>query len=160
MSKSKVRITAIDVVLILAVLFVCVSAVIRNENVRRFNSQNSIKDSVITISVKGIERNNFSLFEKNNTVFATTNNGQLKIGEIKSIKSTPAVVITNANDSFAMEPDFSKLDITLDISARCLVDEHGFYSINGMYVTPSYSFTADNGRIKFDCEVVSVKTVD
>ena len=157
MSKRKVKINPIDVILIFFIVVICLFAIMRNENVKDFNNFNKIQDTIITLSVKGIEKGNFSLFTTNDTVTVDYDDDSLILGKIIEIRSTPAVVVTENVDNLELTSEFSKIDIILEIESECLLDENGFFSINGKYISAADSFPAENSKIKFDCEVVSVK---
>lgn len=158
MAKKKIRFTVIDFIILIAVVLLVLSALFRSMNVGLFGENNSVKDTLITLSVKSVDKDNLTYFSAGDTIYGSGDEKIGKIGEIASVRSAPAVVLTENEKGFGLEPTFDKVDITLEIRSRCLVDEHGFYSIGGVYVAPSYTFRADNGEIKFDCEVVSVKT--
>lgn len=160
MATKKIRFSVIDFIIIIAAALVVLSAVFRSLNVGLFGENNSVRDAVITLSVKGVDRENFSYFSVGDTIYGSADEDIGRIGTISSVRSAPAVVMSASEQGYSTQPSFDKVDITLEISSRCLVDEQGFYSIGGSYVAPARTFEADNGEIKFVCEVVSVKTAD
>ncbi len=160
MAKKKIRFSVIDFIIIIALVLVIFSAFARNMNVKHFNQNNYISNSVLTLSVKGVERSNYSLFSKGDTIYNSENDKMGKIGEVTGIRANPAIVVTSDETGHTLSPDFDKVDLIIDVQTRCLVDENGFFSISGVYISPAMAFAADNGEIKFDCEVVSVKTIE
>ncbi len=160
MATKKIRFSVIDFIIIIAVVLVVISAVFRSINVGIFGENNSVSEAVITLSVKGVDRDNFSYFSVGDTIYGSADEKIGKIGNVTSIRSAPAVVPESSEEGHRLEPSFDKVDITMELSAKCLVDEHGFFSIGGVYVAPAKTFEADNGEIKFTCEVISVKTLE
>ncbi len=156
-NKNKIKINILDLVIIVALLLVCLTFVVRRTNVIDYLSKNYDQRSVITISVHGIEKHNFAAFEMNDTIYGEKDSQYGKIGKIINISSTPSIV-TEIDEGIARsKPDFNNVDMTIEILADCLVDQNGFFSISGKYITPATIFAADNGKIKFDCVVLSVK---
>lgn len=159
-NKSKIKINILDLVIIVVLLLVCLSFVVRRTNVIDYLSKNHEQRSVITISVQGIEKDNFAAFEINDTIYGEKASDYGKIGKIINIKSTPSILTELEEGVSKSKPDFENVDLTIEILADCLVDQNGFFSISGKYITPATAFAADNGKIKFDCVVLSVKKYD
>lgn len=158
MAKRKLKFTALDFVLVLIILCFSTYFFFGSYVVETLNGENSIEDVVITVAVKGIDRQNFKYFENGSVINRDFGDELLKIGSISGIRSCPAVKLHENDSGFVYAPDFTAVDAWIEISARCVSDRNGFYSIDGEYFAPAGVFEADNGHIKFECEVVSVKT--
>lgn len=160
MSKSKSKFTVVDFILVFAVVVIIASSVLRNVNVSQFNLLNSFEDSIITISIDGIDKEYFEFFKNTYDIYVTDDGDNYEFGTVKSIRSTPAVYPVLVGDKYELTTDFSKIDIVMDVKAECLFDERGFCSIKHNYIAPGCEFNADNGKIKFNFEIVSIKSSD
>lgn len=158
--KNKIKINLIDFIIIVILMLVFLSFVIRRTNVIDYLSHNYEQKSIITLSVQGIDRDNFSSFAVNDIIYGEKSSSYGKIGKISTIKSTPSIVRELDGNSSKSKPDFENIDLTIEIVTDCLIDQNGFFSISGQYITPAAEFAADNGKIKFDCVVLSVEKIE
>lgn len=156
MSKRKTKLTSIDFILIILIISVFVFSIFRSQVISNFNDNNVVKETLIAVSVTGVDKNDFTYYKDSNAIYVHSSNGQFKIGDVTAMRSTPSVRSVRYENEYTYLPDFSKVDVVFEIVADCLYDQRGFCSIDGNYLAPGCKFYADNGKIKFDCEVVSL----
>ena len=158
MTKRKIKFTVVDFILIISVALLLFTFFLKYVNLERFNSQSVLCDADVTVAIRGIERVNFAHFKNDDSIYSDFLHDYGKLGVVTAMRSNPSVTAVYRENSVVMTPDFERVDIYLTIDADVLCDRNGFYSVGGKYIAPGMKFTANNGRIKFDCSVLTVKT--
>lgn len=154
MSNSTKSFNIIDIIIILGIVLIALSSVIQGFAVRRFEEKNSIKDTVITLRLLNVDDIIVDDIEKGDYIFSDVFSNDDSIGVIEQkLKHS----LTNNQHA---EGDGEIVEYEIQILGKCIKNSNGFYSLYNKMIIPGMSFSADNGFVGFECEVISVKSVD
>jgi len=143
----KMKFNILDILVLSAVILVILAFILQSFAVRRFENRNRITNTVITLRVSDITGEDFETLVKETKIYSEEKFGQGHFGTVaKNSVLTAEDVAQDDTEEFELK-----------INAACHVTEDEFYSIDDDPVYPGLIFAADNGRIKFTCEVVSIK---
>ncbi len=156
MKNKKIRFNILDLLILIIVAFIIFGTIIRNTNVSEFNLNNTVTDSIITISVDSIDGEVYGQFRLGDVIYAELDGEKIKLGRVKNMNFVPSVVPHLEGESVVYVPDSRHIDVTFDIETRIISDENGFNILDGKYISPGLSFSANNGRVKLLCSVESV----
>lgn len=159
MEKYRLRFTVLDFVLFLILILFVLFYFARSTGMNSVKSDNIHSESTITLRVNDVKKENIKYFIKNVSLFKSENGSRSELGVVSDVRSTPAVKLSQGDGGYGYIVDFSAVDIMLDVLVDSVYDRNCFYSVDGQYYMPALTFEADNGSIKFNCEVVSVKNV-
>ena len=159
MTGRKPRVNALDIALILAVVLLFASGYLRKLNTTSLEEKLTVKNVTVTLQAKGIAKEDLSLFSVGDTVYSSDRNELGKIGSVESIRSAPAIVVAQNEDSFYTEPDFENVDLTIRVTSSCSFDQNGMCYLGGKRIAPAQTFSANNGRILFSCEITEINAV-
>lgn len=156
MKNKKIRFNVLDFSLIFCIALIVFSAVFRGIAVDRFEEDNAIEEVIITLKLTDADEMVFDEIRKGDYFFSNELFGEGSIGVVnKKMKhSSSQKLIEDEHDESEL------IEYEVQLSSECLRSSKGFYSINDKLIIPGMVFSSDNGYVGFDCEVLSIKTVD
>ncbi len=156
MKSKKIRFNVLDLIVIFGFILIIVSAVLRGIAVNKFENNNTIEEVVITLRLVDADEVVFDDIQKGDYIFSNELLEEKSVGIVsKKMKHS----LSQRDEEDGTE-DSELIEYEFQIITDCLRSSKGFYSINSKLIVPGMNFSADNGYVGFDCEVVSVKTAD
>lgn len=156
MKSKKIRFNILDLIIIFSFILIIISTVLRGIAVNRFENKNTIEDVIITLKLINADERVFEEIQKGDYIFSNEFLDKESIGVVsKKMKHS-----SSQRDEGIGSDDTELIEYEFQILSDCLKSSNGFFSINDKLIVPGMTFSADNGYVGFDCEVVSVKTTD
>ena len=156
MNTSGKKFNIIDIIIIVSLILISTSAVLQRFAVNRFEENNTIEDTVITLRLLNIDDSVVENIEKGDYIFSDAFSNDESIGVVRQ-KLKHSLTNDHVTDNTL---DKEIIEYEIQISAKCIKNNDEFYCLNNKKVVPGLEFPADNGFVGFDCEVISVKSVD
>ncbi len=156
MKSKKIRFNILDFIVIFSVVLIIFSAVLQGLAVNKFEDSNTIEDTIITLKLKNVDESIFNEIRKGDHIFSNELFGNESVGVVsKKMKhsSSQKIIEDGYEDSEIVEYE-------IQILSLCIRSSKGFCSFNDNLIVPGMFFSADNGYVGFDCEIVSVKPAD
>lgn len=157
--KKRTGFNVIDLCILLAAVILLSSAVVREIFVRKLESRYSHTEKEISLSIKHLPRDQFKLFEIGDGITAEGEFLSGKLGEIVSIRSTPSVVFVGTSEEAEYAPDFGYVDMIVNIKTDCVEASDGSVFFGGKLVSPALKTDANNGKVRFNFEIISVNSI-
>jgi len=156
MKSKKIRFNILDLIIIFSFILIIISTVLRGIAVNRFENKNTIEDVIITLKLINADEIVFEEIQKGDYIFSNEFLDKESIGVVsKKMKHS-----SSQRGEGIGSDDTELIEYEFQILSDCLKSSNGFFSINDKLIVPGMTFSADNGYVGFDCEVVSVKTTD
>ena len=146
--KSKFNI--MDFLIVFSLILVIASSAIQGIAVKKFEGENKITKATVVLALTDLDEMGFSLIERNDEIYAKEKFGYKPMGKVVMKQHTSTGTESSEGESVGVH-------FKIEVATECVVNNDGFYSINNEFVAPGMKFCADNGNVRFSCEVLSVK---
>ena len=150
MSRINSKFNIMDLIVLVFLLLVIISALVKGFAVRKDEMNKTITDAVVVIRISDISEKNVQKIKKGDKIYSKEIFGTKPVGVVA--EDIVEIQKTESGDNNKTPEEY-----TLKLRVNCIIDNDGLYSINDKYITPGMTFSADNGIIGFHCDVVSVK---
>ncbi len=156
MKSKKIQFNILDIIFVFSVILIIFSTIFQGLTVNKFEENNIIENTVITLKLIDVDEPVFNEIQKGDYIFSNEYYGDKSIGAVSKKTKYSSTQKQTEDESEVSEI----VEYEIYVLSECLRDSNGFYSINDKLIVPGIIFSADNGYVGFNCEIVSIKTAD
>ena len=157
-TKSKLRINVVDVIILIAVLAAIVGMVIRFGNTGGLSGSEDLKTYEIYFTVKDIAYTSEDAFVAGDTV--TLVDSGVVLGEFVGLESImPAEFFArdqSGNLIVASYPELTRIDVTGHILSRGIMGENGYLAEGTTHVAAGVAYSVQSEHMDFVLEITNI----